>query len=269
MTLALVVSLLAGLATSIGGLLVLNSKTLERQWLAVSLAFAAGAMIIVSLVELVPLGIEYMGEYASPKLAQLYVWLAFFGGIALVLVIDRILPDVLNPNEMEGREDALTETDTSSTRNLMRSGALVAMVLALHNFPEGMATFFTTYQDPQVGFTLAVAIAIHNVPEGIAVAAPVYAATGSKKKGFWWATFSGLTEPIGALFAALLVAWVIPPQFFGIFYGVVSGMMVFLALDELLPGAWRYQTDKHQTIYGMLAGMGAMAVSFVLFASGS
>ena len=114
---------------------------------------------------------------------------------------------------------------------------------------------------------LGIAIAIHNVPEGIAVAAPVYAATGSKRKAFWWATFSGMTEPIGGLIAAAVVSWMVPPEFFGIFYGVVAGMMVFLALDELLPGAWRYQTDKHQTVYGMLAGMAIMALSFILFAA--
>lgn len=265
MALALLVSLLAGAATSVGAALALDKRTLERKWLAVALAFAAGAMLIVSLVEIVPLGVEHMAQTTPGIRAQLVVWLSFFGGIGLVLLIDRALPDVLNPNEMEGREPS--PGDARSTQKLMRSGALVALVLALHNFPEGMATFFTMYQDPKVGATLAVAIAIHNVPEGIAVAAPVYAATGSRKKAFWWATFSGLTEPIGALLAALLVTMVIPQAFFGVFYGAIAGMMVFIALDELLPGAWRYQTDKHQTVYGMLAGMAAMAASFILFAA--
>ncbi|SNU02057.1 zinc transporter, ZIP family [Ruaniaceae bacterium KH17] len=268
MVLALMVSLLAGLATSIGGALVLNEKTLQRNFLAVALAFAAGAMIIISLIQIIPLGISYMSEITSERNSMLIVWLSFFAGIALVMVIDRVLPDVLNPNEMEGRERSLTVGDTHSTQKLMRSGMLVALVLGLHNFPEGMATFFTTYQDATVGITLAVAIAIHNVPEGIAVAAPVYAATGSKRKAFWWATFSGMTEPLGGLFAAAVVSWVVPAEFFGIFYGTVAGMMVFLALDELLPGAWRYQTDKHQTIYGMLGGMAIMALSFILFAKG-
>lgn len=267
MALALLVSLLAGLATSIGGLMVLNKRTLQRQYLAVALAFAAGAMLIISLVQIIPLGIEYMAATTSQRNALLIVWLSFFAGIGMVLLIDRLLPDVLNPNEMEGREEALTPGDAFSTRRLMRSGVLVALVLGLHNFPEGMATFFTTYQDPAVGITLAIAVAIHNVPEGIAVAAPVYAATGSRRKGFWWATFSGLTEPLGGIVAAVVVTWMVPPQFFGIFYGSVAGMMVFIALDELLPGAWRYQTDKHQTVYGMLAGMATMAVSFILFAA--
>ncbi len=267
MLLALLVSALAGLATSVGGLLVLNRKTLERRYLAVALAFAAGAMVIISLVQIIPLGIEYMEQTSTDRRALLVVWGSFFAGIAFVLVIDRLLPDVLNPSEIEGREDEFTTGDHKSARVLMRSGVLVALVLGLHNLPEGLATFFTTYQDPKVGITLAVAIAIHNVPEGIAVAAPVYAATKSRRKAFWWATVSGLTEPVGALIAAAMVSWVIPPQFFGVFYGLVAGMMVFIALDELLPAAWRYQTDKHQTIYGMLGGMATMAVSFILFAS--
>lgn len=267
MLLALLVSLLAGLATSIGGAMVLNKRMLQRSYLAVALAFAAGAMLVISFVEIIPLGIENMKETASTQKAMFIVWVAFFAGIALVLIVDRLLPDVLNPSETEGREGAITGEEANSAQHLMRSGVLVATVLGLHNFPEGMATFFTTYQDPAVGVTLAIAIAIHNVPEGVAVAAPVYAATGSRRQGFWWATFSGLTEPLGGLFAAALVSWVVPPQFFGIFYGMVGGMMVFLALDELLPAAWRYQTDKHQTVYGMLAGMALMALSLVLFAA--
>ena len=263
---ALLVALLAGLATSVGGLIAMNRRTLDRRYLAVALAFAAGAMVLISLMQVVPLGIEYMGRVTGPRNAQLVVWASFFAGIGLVLAIDRFLPDVLNPNEVEGREREITAADARDTRHLMRSGLLVALVLGLHNFPEGMATFFTTYQEPAVGITLAVAVAIHNVPEGIAVAAPVYAATGSRRKALGWATLSGLTEPLGALLAAAIVSWVMPPEMFGIFYGVVGGMMVFLALDEMLPASWNYHTEKHQTIYGLLGGMAAMALSFVLFA---
>nr|NLD40530.1 zinc transporter ZupT [Actinomycetales bacterium] len=269
MVLALVVSLLAGLATSVGGALALRGPFPKRSSLAIALAFAAGAMVLISLVQIIPLGINFMREAgSSERSAFAVVWVSFFVGIGIVLAIDRFLPGSLNPNEMAGAESDITLADTRETRHVMRSGLLTAAVLALHNFPEGMATFFTTYQDPQVGITLAIAIAIHNVPEGIAVAAPIYAATGSKKKAFWWATLSGLTEPLGGVIAALLVGFVVPPHFFGIFYGIVAGMMVFLALDELLPGSWRYQTDKHQTVYGMLGGMAVMALSLVLFAAG-
>ena len=129
-----------------------------------------------------------------------------------------------------------------------------------------MSTFVASYQDIQVGLTLALAIAVHNIPEGIAVAAPVYAATRSRKQAVWWATLSGLTEPLGAIVAALLIAWVLPPALFGVFFGFVAGMMVFIAVDELLPAAQRYQTDKHQSIYGLLAGMAMVAVSLLLLA---
>ncbi len=263
---ALVASALAGLATSVGGVLALSHRTLQRSWLAVALAFASGAMLVVSLVEMLPSGIESLEQQLAPRAAAAVGFGAFFAGIGIVLTIDRFLPESLNPNETEGREADLESDHLAQTRRLLRSGLLVALVLGLHNFPEGMATFLATYADPQLGATMTVAIAIHNVPEGIAVAAPVYAATRSRTTALVWATLSGLTEPVGGLIAAGLVAWVIPPAFFGVFYGVVAGMMVFLALDELLPGAWRYQTTKHQTVYGMLAGMAMVAVSLVLFA---
>lgn len=266
---ALLVSLLAGLATSVGGMLAMDRRTLEREYLAVALAFAAGAMLLVSFMEILPLGFAAMTEQWPHRTALALTYLSFFGGIALVLLIDRVLPASLNPSEIEGREAAMTPGDAHRNVRLLRSGLLVGLVLGLHNFPEGMATFFTTYQAPSVGITLAVAIAIHNVPEGIAVAAPVYAATASRRKAFFWSTLSGLTEPLGGLVAAALLTWVIPGSVFGVFYGLVAGMMVFLALDELLQASWRYQTDKHQTIYGMIGGLAVVALSLVLFAKGA
>ncbi|AQP45408.1 zinc transporter ZupT [Tessaracoccus flavus] len=264
---ALIVSLLAGLATSVGGLLVVQRRELGREFLAVALAFAAGAMLLISFMQVLPLGIDWMAESHTLATAEALVFAAFFAGIALVLVIDRLLPASLNPSEIEGREGAMDFHDATRNKRLLRSGLLVALVLGLHNFPEGMATFFTSYHDPAVGVALAIAVAIHNVPEGIAVAAPVYAATGSRSRAFWWATVSGLTEPLGALLAAALVSWLVPESVLGMFYGMVAGMMVFLALDEMLQASWRYQTAKHQTIYGMLAGMATVATSLVLFAA--
>lgn len=261
---ALLLSLLAGLATSVGGLLALHRKVLERPFLAASMAFAAGAMLFVSFVEIIPLGITAMLEAYDDNTARWWVYGAFFVGILLVAAIDKVLPKSLNPNEIEGKEDALSTGDKRHNKRLLRSGLLVALVLALHNFPEGMSTFFATYQDVAAGAVLAIAIAIHNIPEGIAVAAPVYAATGSRKKAFWWATLSGLAEPIGALVAFGLVSVFIPEYLFGIMFGLIAGMMVFIAIDELLPGARRYQTDKHQVVYGLLAGMVIVAASLLL-----
>ncbi len=264
MILALVLSLFAGLATSIGGALALNKRFLERPFLAVALAFAAGAMLFVSFIEIIPLGIIALSENYDTKQASWIVYAAFFAGIALVALIDSLLPKSLNPSEIEGKEDDLSSSDKKVNKRLLRSGMLVAIVLALHNFPEGMSTFFATYQDISAGVVLAIAIAIHNIPEGIAVAAPVYAATKSRKKAFWWATASGLAEPLGALVAFGLVSAFVPPELFGIMFGLIAGMMVFIAIDELLPGARRYQTDKHQVVYGLLAGMVVVALSLLL-----
>ncbi len=263
-TLALLFALLAGLATSVGAALALHKKVLERPFLAMALAFAAGAMLFVSFVEIIPLGITALTDTFSDKAARWWVYGSFFIGIVLVAGIDRFLPKSLNPNEIEGKEDELSVGARKQNKKLLRSGLLVALVLALHNFPEGMSTFFATYQDVAAGVTLAIAIAIHNIPEGIAVAAPVYAATGSRKKAFWWATLSGLAEPIGALIAFALVSVLIPDYLFGVMFGLIAGMMVFIAIDELLPGARRYQTDKHQVVYGLLVGMIVVAISLLL-----
>lgn len=264
MLIALLLSTLAGLATSIGGLLATHRRAAERPFMAMSLAFAAGAMIFVSFGELIPFGIASFGNDYSLKLAHAVTYAAFFVGVGAVMLVDRLLPHSINPSEIEGREDKLSHAEKSSSKKLLRSGFLVAVVLALHNFPEGISTFIASYQNPAMGATLALAIAIHNIPEGIAVAAPVYAATRSRKKAFWWATWSGVTEPIGALVALLLIKTVLPIELFGVLYGLVAGMMVFIALDELIPAARRYQTRDHQTIYGMLCGMAIVALSMVL-----
>lgn len=267
MLFALAVALAAGLATSVGGALALHPKGLRRDWLAVALAFAAGSMLVISFVQALPLGIEALEPAFGEGGAMALAFAAFFAGVGAVLLIDRLLPAELNPSETEGLDaEHLSPDAQRATRRLLRSGVLVAVVLGLHNLPEGMATFVASYADPHVGLTLAAAIAIHNVPEGIAVAAPIYAATGSRRAALGWATVSGLAEPVGALLAAALVAWVVPPALVGLVYGFVAGMMVFLAVDELLPGARRYQTSPHQSVYGLVAGMAAVALSIVLFA---
>ncbi len=241
-----------------------HKKVRERKWLAVSLAFAAGAMLMVSFAEMLPVGIDSLAATMDHRTAQIWAFVAFFGGVALVLIIDSLLPKSLNPSEVEGREDKMSKSEKVNNRRLIRSGLLVALVLALHNFPEGMSTFIATYQDPALGITLAFAIAIHNIPEGIAVAAPIYAATKSRKKAFWWSTISGLTEPLGALVALALISTVLPESLFGILYGLVAGMMVFVAIDEMLPAARRYMTNNHQIVYGTIAGMVVVSLSLVI-----
>jgi ZIP family zinc transporter len=236
---------------------------LKRSYFAASLAFAAGAMLFVSFVELLPHGIGVHDGHSSSTMEWI-VYGAFFVGIVIVALIDHFLPASFNPSEVEGKEGQLDRTAKRSNTRLFRSGVLVALVLGLHNFPEGMSTFLAANQDLSVGIALAVAIAIHNIPEGIAVAAPIYAATKNRKKAFWWATASGFAELAGGLLGALLVGVLLPSTLTGVVFGLVAGMMVFVAIDELLPAARRYQTDMHQVVYGLVAGMVVMAVSLLL-----
>jgi ZIP family zinc transporter len=147
----------------------------------------------------------------------------------------------------------------------MKMGLFTALAIAIHNFPEGLATFTAALDDPALGIAIAVAIAVHNIPEGIAVSVPIYYATGNKKKAFMHSFLSGLAEPVGALIGYLILMPFMTPTVFGILFAGVAGIMVFISLDELLPSAREYG-EHHLSIYGLIAGMAVMAVSLLLFA---
>lgn len=255
--------MLAGMSTTIGGYLATHRRMVNRGVLAVALAFAAGAMVYLSFIQIIPLGVESL-EVSLGDNAFAAVMVMFFAGMALVGIIDKLLPHGFNPSHVEGRESELSSEDNADNRRLMRSGLMVAVVLGLHNCPEGASTFLASYEDVSVGLTLAIAIAIHNIPEGLAVAAPIYAATKSRGKAIGWATVSGVAEPIGAAFAAIMISFFVPRELFGLMFGLVAGMMIFLSLDELLPAARRYAARPHHVVYGVGAGMAVVALSLIL-----
>ncbi len=143
-------------------------------------------------------------------------------------------------------------------------GLMAALAIAIHNFPEGLATFASALKDPKLGVAIAAAIAIHNIPEGIAVAVPIYYDTGNKSKAFWYALLSGISEPVGALVGYLLLAPFFGDTVLGLLFAFVAGIMVFISLDELLPAAREYG-EEHVVIYGLVGGMAVMAVSLLLF----
>ena len=247
--LALLLTALAGLSTTVGSLLIFLVRRPGPRFMALSLGFAAGVMILVSFAELLPAGLEELG----PGLG----YLAFFLGLGAMFALDTAIP-----HSYEGVPDPAPGGRQSNDR-LLRLGLFVALGIGLHNFPEGMATFAGTLADPQLGVAIAVAIAIHNIPEGLAVAAPVYAATGNRKKAFVWSFLSGLAEPVGAGLAALvLLPFLHGPALAGVLAGV-AGLMVFISLDELLPAA-REHGQEHLAIIGVIAGMAVMALSLWL-----
>lgn len=257
----LLLTLGAGLATGIGSAIAFFAHRTNRKLLSFSLGLSAGVMIYVSFVELFAQAGERLGEELGRQAGMGYAALSFFGGILLIGIIDRLVPAVENPHEAH----LVEEMDSAPKRDgrLMRMGLMTALAIAVHNFPEGLATFATAVDDATLGAAIAVAVAIHNIPEGIAVSIPIYYATGSRRKAFWYSLASGLAEPAGALTAYLLLMRFLTPVTLGCVLAAVAGIMVFISIDELLPAAREYG-EAHTSIYGVVAGMAVMAASLIL-----
>jgi ZIP family zinc transporter len=255
----------AAAATVLGSVFVLRANRANPRLLAFGLAFAGGAMVYVSLVEIFNKSVTAFSATFGNKTGYAYATLAFFAGLLLLAVIDRIIP---NPHEGLDEREVLHghghHHDHAGTPNVARVGWLAAAAITAHNFPEGLATFFATLDNPVVGLPLAMAIAIHNIPEGVSIAIPVYYATGSRRKAVMATFVSALAEPAGAVIGYLLLAPFLTQAVFGAVFGVIAGVMVFLAIDELMPEAKRY-SQGHEAVYGMVIGMAALATSLVLF----
>lgn len=267
MGIAFLVTLLAGLATGVGSLFALMTNKTNTRFLSAALGFSAGVMIFVSFIEIYPKAVESLEVIFDGQMAHLVTMAGFFGGMLLIALIDKMVPDFENPHTMHSQEeiDALKPGAKveQNAGQLYRMGIMSAIAIAIHNFPEGLATFTATLRDPSLGIPIAVAIAIHNVPEGIAVAIPLFYSTGSRKKAFLYSFLSGLAEPLGAIVGFLLLSRFFNDLTFGILFAMVAGIMVFISLDELLPASEEYG-EHHISLYGLISGMFVMALSLVL-----
>ena len=271
---ALLMTLIAGAATGIGGALVLFKKKLSSGILAGSLGLSAGVMIFISLAELFPEAQAEIIAAGAPAYGKAYVLLAFFIGMGIITLIDFLIPEYENPHEASGLS-LETQTaavgkleQTGNEKALHKLGVLSAIAIAIHNFPEGIATFIGALNDPEMGAGITFAIAIHNIPEGIAVAIPIYYATKSKGKALLYATLSGMSEVIGAALCLAVTA------IFGIeltggsptfplVLSAVAGIMIYISLDELLPTAEKYG-KHHIAIAGVVGGMALMGISLLI-----
>ncbi len=263
--LAFLVTLGAGLATGIGSLLAFTRKAPSKKFLAFMLGLSAGVMLYVSFVEIFQKAVKSLTE-ATGAYESGYLWatLGFFGGFVVIAIIDMVFDKSFH-NHHNDIEADLQEHDEEhkERKGLMRMGLFTALAIAIHNFPEGLATFIATMEEPALGFAFAAAIAIHNIPEGIAVSIPIYKATGSRIKAFWYSFASGLAEPVGAIVGFFVLSQFINEYFFGVIFAGVAGIMVYVSLDELLPTAKK--NDHHLPIIGVFCGMLIMAASLVLF----
>ena len=271
---ALILTLIAGASTGIGGALVLFKKKLSSNFLAGALGLSAGVMIFISLAELYPEAQAEVANITSGAHGKAFVLLAFFIGMGIITLIDFLIPEYENPHEAPGlslgEKTAAVDMvqNSGSTAALKKLGIMSALAIAVHNFPEGVATFVGALNNPEMGAGITFAIALHNIPEGIAVAIPIYYATKSKGKALLYATMSGLSELFGAILCIAITA------IFGIdmsgsgmafplILSAVAGIMVYISLDELLPTAEKYG-KHHIAIGGVVAGMAIMAVSLLI-----
>lgn len=261
---AFALTLFAGLSTGIGSAIALLAKRTNTRFLSFSLGFSAGVMLYVSFVEIFVKAKDSLIKCHGAQTGYWYTIGAFFAGIFLIGLIDKLVPEVENPHEMHNIEE-MSRTPGKGDEKLMRMGVFTALAIGIHNFPEGLATFLSALKDPTIGISIAIAIAIHNIPEGISVAIPVYYATGSRRKAFFYSFLSGISEPIGALIGYLVLYQFFNDTMFGVVFAGVAGIMVYISLDELLPSAEKYG-EHHLSIYGTVLGMAVMAVSLVLFA---
>ncbi|MBN2273003.1 MAG: zinc transporter ZupT [Bacteroidales bacterium] len=259
---ALALTIFAGLSTGIGSIMAFMSKKFNPKFLAASLGFSAGVMIYVSMIEIFVKAKDSLSAAYGIKTGTVFTVIAFFSGIALIALIDKLIPSFENPHEIKNIDEK--NISAANQKRLLRMGLFSALAIAIHNFPEGLATFMGALTDPTLGISIAVAIAIHNIPEGIAVSAPIYYATKNRKRAFWLSFISGLAEPVGAILGYFILRNVFNESTFGVIFAGVAGIMVYISLDELLPTAEEYG-EHHIAIGGLIAGMAIMAISLLLF----
>jgi zinc transporter, ZIP family len=257
-------TLFAGLATGVGSALAFFTKKTNTKFLSISLGFSAGVMIYVSMIEIFFKAKDSLVKELGLRGGSWLTVIAFFFGMLLIALIDKIIPSGENPHDMYKVENIEKDKNAAANSKLLRTGLFTALAVGIHNFPEGLATFVSALQQPSIAIPIAVAIAIHNIPEGIAVSVPVFYATENRKKAFLYSFLSGLSEPVGALVGYLILMPIMSNLVFGILFAAVAGIMVFISLDELLPSAREYG-EHHLSIYGLVAGMAVMAVSLLLF----
>lgn len=244
---ALLMTLFAGLATVVGGFFTFFIKRTNIRGLSIGLGFSAGVMLFLSFTEILQGAKEMLAKFFPHH----FEWLALAGfgaGILIAILIDYFMPDHIE-------EDLFENTDSCvHNHRIKRAGIITAIAICIHNFPEGMATFFVSTQNLAMGFSVAVAIAIHNIPEGIAVALPIYHATGKKRLAIWYSFLAGISEPIGALIGLYALNFFIPQMAVGFLFAAVGGIMVYISFDTILPLSREYG-DGHYSVFGIISGI--------------
>ena len=224
---SLLLSLAAGLSTLLGALMIVVVKKKNDRLITAALGFAAGVMISVSFLDMFPNAQTLLSAWAGPKLGMLYTVFAMLIGVLIGVLLDKLVPHQATVHEGKSHE-------------MYRLGMLSMIAIAVHNFPEGIATFTAGIADVRLGATVALAIALHNIPEGISVAMPIYFASGSRRKALFAAFLAGISEPIGALLAYFFLLPFLNDLLLGIVFAIICGIMLYIAIEELMPVSRSY-----------------------------
>ena len=257
------ITLLAGLATCLGSLFTFFTHYTNKRVISLALGFSAGVMIFISFTEIFPEASHLLAQKYGDSKGYLFALLAFLGGVIFTALIDKfLLPDDEDPHNIQGIiEDQDNPMKIQHYRKFHKIGLFTAIALAIHNFPEGLVTFVTNMNGEAFGIPIAIAIIIHNIPEGVAIALPIYFATQSRKKAFFYTFLAGIAEPIGAVIGYLFLKQC-NDCFIGLALAAVSGIMIFISFDELFPTA--QECGKHgEVIIGLISGMIVMGLSIV------
>ena len=249
---ALILSFLAGMSTLLGALVIFTTNKKSEKLVTISLGFAGGVMISVSFTELIPTANILLSAYAGEKMGVVLGVVFLLVGVLLAALLDKFVPHI-EETDGEGKKH----------ENLFRVGFVSTLAIGLHNFPEGIATFMAAYEDVTLGISIALAITMHNIPEGISVAMPIYFATGSKMKAFKYTFLSGIAEPIGALLAFFILKPYINDLTLGMLFGVISGIMLYIAIEELIPSSRQYHYTK-EALISTFAGIILMPLTGII-----
>jgi ZIP family zinc transporter len=244
---ALIITTIAGISTTLGSLLGLIFKKGSPKFMSFVLGFTAGVMVGISFLELFPAALKELGLGKSG--------VAFLVGFVAIFIIDYFMPhDYMGDKEHLGGK---------TNKKLFRTGLFIAIGVGIHNFPEGIATFYSSIINIKFGIPIAVAIAIHNIPEGLAVSAPIYEATGSRPKAFLWSFLSGVAEPVGALLTLVVLYPFLNFIILNYILAGIAGIMIYISLDELMPVSKSYGFS-HIPVLSFIAGMVIILLSLIL-----
>ena len=245
---ALLVATIAGLSTMIGSLVIIFKIKEEKysKFITFCLAFSIAIMIGISIFDLIPESFFHCTFAYGFSKSIILLLIAFIISYIIITFISSLM-------EKEGIKE-----------DLYKLGILNMLVLILHNLPEGIATFLSSYQDMNLGIQLGLAIMLHNIPEGISIAVPIYYSTGSKLKAFKATFISGVAEPFGAILAFIFLKNYVSELMISIVLIIVAGLMITLSIQELLPKALKYKENK-LLIIGLISGVVVVIINMLLF----